>query len=261
MRDKNSFPNISRHFKEHTMISKSPIDKLVLQYLLGGVIVLVLANALNHMVGMPFWTITSFIHLGSDTNIPAWYSSLLLAVAAVVSLECYRDAGTRNLSGYWTFLVMAGLLLFMSCDEVAGFHEILGGKIATYYGIAGKSAGWVWLGGPIIIILFLCFFLFLKKPLSLVPGTTFYLGLGFGLIILGGVVLESTINWLNHDELQWLWDLEVLVEESFEMMGTLSIIYSFIRWRDEPHKLCAVEASEMPSKVGNGLREEGGLSS
>ena len=69
------------------------------------------------------------------------------------------------------------------------------------------------------------------------PGTTFYLGLGFALIVLGGVVLESTINWLNHDDLQWVWDVEIVVEESLEMMGTISIIFSFLRWRDETHKM------------------------
>lgn len=219
------------------MSAKSLIDKPVLQYFFCGIIVLALANALNHVGGMPFWTITRFIHLGVDNNVPAWYSSLLLAVAALVSLECYREASTRNLSGYWTFLVISGLLLFMSCDEIARFHEILGGQIAKHYGVAGKHASWVWLGGPIIITLFLCFFLILKKPLSLVPGTTFYLGLGFALIVLGGVVLESTINWLNHDDLQWVWDVEIVVEESLEMMGTISIIFSFLRWRDETHKM------------------------
>jgi len=57
------------------------------------------------------------------------------------------------------------------------------------------------------------------------------------LIILGGVILESTINFLNHEELQWLWNIEIIVEESLEMIGTLFIAYALIVWRDGAIKL------------------------
>jgi hypothetical protein len=54
---------------------------------------------------------------------------------------------------------------------------------------------------------------------------------------LGGVFAESTINFLNQEELKWVWDIEVVLEESLEMMGTIFISYSLIRWRDGLIKL------------------------
>lgn len=47
---------------------------------------------------------------------------------------------------------------------------------------------------------------------------------------MGGVVFESSINWLNHDELQWVWNAEIFVEESLEFAGSLLILYGFTRW-------------------------------
>ena len=58
------------------------------------------------------------------------------------------------------------------------------------------------------------------------------MGAGFGLIVVGGVILESTINFLNHEDLQWLWDLEVVVEETLEMLGSLTLAYALCVWRD-----------------------------
>jgi len=58
------------------------------------------------------------------------------------------------------------------------------------------------------------------------------LGTGLLCIIFGGVVLESTINWLNHEELQWVWEAEIVIEESFEMIGTVLIAYALVLWRD-----------------------------
>ena len=90
---------------------------------------------------------------------------------------------------------------------------------------------------PFIVAVFASFMFLLKRVFSLVPGSMFYLALGFSLIILGGVVLESTINFLNHEELQWVWDIEIVIEESLEMTGTLFIAYALIVWRDGIIKL------------------------
>ncbi|OGO25642.1 MAG: hypothetical protein A2W33_09345 [Chloroflexi bacterium RBG_16_52_11] len=208
----------------------------VLWKLFGGVMLLMAANIVDHIAGKPLWGITRFIDLGSDTNVSAWYSSILLTVAGLISYECSVYAKRENVPGSFLFLLFAGLLFFMSCDEVATIHEIVGKYLAEYFDISSKNfakhAPWVWVGGPVIITVFVVFLFLFKKLFSLVPRSMVFLSSGFALIILGGIVLESTINFLNHEELQWIWNLEVILEESLEMVGTLFISYSLIVWRD-----------------------------
>ena len=213
----------------------TPLVTLTFLHLLFvGVGVLVVANIVNYSLGTPFWLITQLIHLGSDNNIPAWYSSGLLAIGGVVAFDCFRLAKARAVTGAWAFALMAATLLFMSCDEIARLHELVGGHLVKSLGLSSHSfaqhAGWVWIGGPVVVGLFSALFLLLRKPLSLVGGSGRLLTLGFGMIILGGVVLESSINWLNHNELQWLWNIEIVLEEGLEMFGSLLLAYAFAVW-------------------------------
>lgn len=217
------------------------LNKREFQYLFAGIFFLVAANIADLILGKPFWGITRFIYLGSDDNVSAWYSSILLAVAGLVAYECSMHAKRKNIKGSLSFLLFAGLLFFMSADEVARFHEIIGGYAAKYLDISSqdfaKHSGWVWVGGPLIIAVFTGFTFLLKEVFSLVSGSMLFLVIGFSLIILGGVIVESTINFLNHEELQWVWDIEVVVEESLEMTGTIFILYALILWRDGIIKL------------------------
>ena len=212
------------------------IDKRTMQFLFWGVLGLAFLNFFNYVLGMPYWIITQFIYLGVDNNIPAWYSSMLFAVAAIVAWECFVVGKSKNLSYVWQFLIFAALMLILSCDEVSKFHETLGEFINKHFGLVNADLAantpWIWVGAPIAVGVFAVSFFMLKKILSQIPGSLTYLGLGFALIILGGVVLESSINWLNHNELQWVWEMEIIVEESLEMIGTLSIAYAFVVWRN-----------------------------
>lgn len=211
------------------------------QYLCAGTMFLMAANVVDLVLGRPFWIVTRFIYLGCDDNLSAWYSSILLAVAGLLAYECSLCAKRKHIQGGVSFLVFAGLLFFMSGDEVARFHEILGGYAAKYCHISSydfaKHADWVWVGGPFIVMVFIGYLFLLKKAFSSVSASMYFLGIGFSLIILGGVVLESTTNFLNHGEYQWIWNIEVVAEESLEMMGSLFISYALIRWRDLVLKL------------------------
>jgi len=212
------------------------IDKLLLKFLLGGILFFTFGNIFNQLLGSPFWPITRSIHLGFDDNIPAWYSSMLFLVAALVGFECSQVGKRFKLSGTWTFFIFSGLLALLSCDEIARLHETIGAFLGKSLGFlspgVAKHTPWLLIGAPIVLGVFVGFFLLLKKSLAMVPGSLMVMGTGFALIIVGGVVLESTINWLNHDELQWLWEAEIIVEESLEMIGTILIAYSLMIWRD-----------------------------
>ena len=209
----------------------------IMKYLLTGVIILVLANIFDYLLGQPFWTITRFINLDYENNISAWYSSFLLTIASLIAFESYKIADKKDIPNYKAFLFFSALLLFMSCDETAQLHETLGNLVLKKTQISvesfSKNSNWVWFGGPIVILLFLFTGLYLKKPFLMVHGAFRYLLIGFIVIIFGGVFLESTTNWLNHENLQWVWNIEILVEETLEMIGELAISYSMILWKNK----------------------------
>lgn len=210
-------------------------NKRKLHWLLLGVLVLAVANITNQLIGKPYWGITRFIYLGYDNNLAAWYSSMLFVAAAFLAHECSVVARRKNIRGE-AFFLFALLLFFMSADEVAQIHEITGGYLAKFSGLAeqefAKHSAWVWLGGPVIIALFVTAVVMLKREMALVPGSLKLLCIGLAMIVFGGVVLEASINFLNHESLQWVWDIEIVVEETLEMLGSVFIAYAMLIWRD-----------------------------
>ena len=211
------------------------INKHKLHWLLVGVLFLALANVVNQIVGKPYWGITRFIYLGYDNNLSAWYSSMLFVAGAFLAHECSVLARRNNVRGEG-FLLFAMLLIFMSADEVAQIHEIVGSYLAKFTGLStmefAQHSAWVWIGGPVIIALFVAVAILLKRELAMVPGSLKLLLIGLGMIVVGGIVLEATINFLNHETLQWLWDVEIVLEETLEMVGSIIIAYSMQVWRD-----------------------------
>lgn len=223
--------------RPRTAISTDHPDVLTrktLGWLSWGVALLAVANLINDLVGRPFWTVTRFIYLGDDQNVAAWYSSILLLGAAALAAKCFLISRAEKRIRPWSFALLAALLALMSCDEIARFHEIMGDFASRFYDPAtqeiSRHAAWVWIGGPIVIGAFGFFVFLLQAPLRVSPGAVQRIGAGFTLIVVGGVILEATINWMNHEELQWLWNAEVIAEETLEMAGTMLVAYGLAHW-------------------------------
>ena len=220
----------------------SLINKRTLHYLTGGILLLVLADIINYIVGMPFRTITRFISLNAESCIPAWYSSLLLAMAGLLSLQCFNYGKRKGVGRHWAFLLLAGLLFFMSCDEIAQFHErtgrVIAVLIARYSGMPLVKR-WVWVGGPIIVGVFLGIIGLLRRPLCLVRRSGLLLVIGFSLIFLGGVILEANAYFILpiYYDLEWARKTTFVLEESFEMIGTIFVAHSLVMWRDKTRQL------------------------
>ncbi|MHC4952608.1 MAG: hypothetical protein ACYTGZ_01865 [Planctomycetota bacterium] len=204
------------------------------RYLIAGTVLLVGLNVLNEMFGRPSGTITRLIYLGHDNNMAAWFSSMLLAVAGLLSYECSVRAKQANMRGGLSFLLLAGLLFAMSADKIAMIHESVGELAKNKFELSSSSLAQhspLWIISPMVIGLFVAFVTLLRRTLAEAPGSLTYLIPGFSSIVLGGIVLETTINFLNHDDLQWVWDIENIVEEGLEMAGTLLIMAALLTWR------------------------------
>lgn len=221
-------------------MSNNLIGKFELKILSVCLALLALANILNLVLGMPFWPITRLIHLGSDENAAAWFSSILFFIASIVAYDCWKLARAQAIKNCYLILYFAMLLAFMSLDELARIHETLGDDLAKLTGLNdasfAKNANWVWIGGPVIILIFGYVLYNLKSLFQTSPFSFKVLIIAFACIVVGGVFLESLTNFLNHDNLKLLWDIEVIFEETLEMLGSILIIYSLIIWRDDTIK-------------------------
>ncbi len=196
-------------------------------YWLGmGIALLCLANLTNLLLEQPFWPVTRFINMGLEANLPTWYTSMMWAVGAVLALRCRLDSTLPRARLTW--LLLALVFALFSMDEVAQVHENLGRFVVTHYmGAYGglyKTARWVLLFAPLVIVGGAILARYIRPVLKEVPESLFLMMAGLGVFLLAALGIESTTNLLNHDTLQWAWDLEIVLEESLEMVGVWLVL-------------------------------------
>ena len=204
-----------------------------IHFVAAAIVFFIVYNIFDELLRIPHPDFIHILHLGHEAALPTWLSSIVLLFGAQAAYLSYKIGRQKDIAGARAFLIAAILLAAMSCDEVAQIHERIGDWIPVLHLFPAdwkRNARWVWVGGPIILVLFAFAINALRKPLSLAPGSNLLLAGGFGAIFLGGVVIESTINWLNHEELQWIWDAETIVEEGLELVGGLLILYGLTAW-------------------------------
>jgi len=231
-------------FIPESRVSTRPlIQQTTLVVLMFGVCVITVINVPFALHLIEKSDVYQYFKLSSDYNIPAWYSSMILAIAGLLSFECYSVARNKSLSGNRILLFFGLLLFLMSCDEIARFHEVLPEELAHDLQLPENSMvkyhPWVTLGGPFIAALFLFFIYSLRQLLKQVPGSFPLMVSGLVLMFLGGVVLETAITYFEPSLYPRLWQLELMVEENMEMIGSLLICSSLVHWRD--HTLNGIE--------------------
>ena len=170
-----------------------------------------------------------FVHmfdLDGEGNLPAWYSSLLWAAAAVLAV--LNGARSRaHGTGSWHWVALAGLLLLLSLDESASLHESIGDVIAPLAPVTGGVFGWAWVFYGIALIV-LALILFGKFLLTLPPRIFITLGIA-GLVFVGGAlgaemygaaIADGTVAFLPGLN----WTRLVMIEEFAEMLGVIIAI-------------------------------------
>lgn len=135
--------------------------------------------------------------LDSEQALPAYYSSLLLFLAAgmlFVVRALVRQSGGRD-EARW--LLLAVVFLAMSVDEAVSFHEVLIEPLRTRLGLGGiLYFSWVVPGAVAVGALGLYLLPFLVRLpsrtawLMLLSGTV-YVGGALGLELVGGVFAEA----------------------------------------------------------------------
>ena len=185
---------------------------------------LITINIVNISYGEPFWQINRLFGLGKESNFSTWFSSIMLAIAAFLAYQCSAFISAKNGEKKAWFLFSI-ILLTMSCDETAMIHEHLGNRINKYvFKLGHLSSAWSILLGPIILIALIGFILKLNNYLKDSYRAKILLLFGVIFFITGAIVLDAITNFFDYNPSKILWKIEILIEESFEMIGVLLII-------------------------------------
>lgn len=191
--------------------------------------VLVIIHLVNYVLGGPSWQMERLFALGEEANIPTWFSSAIWALTALAAYRCSKLAEKLNRT-LW-ILIALGLLAF-SVDEVAMIHEHLFAVISRFFPhefrvqilSSFKATNWPIIASPFLVLTLIWLGLTFRRLLKGSKEAQKLLMLGFAVVVFSGWALEITTNFLNHVDLQWVWELESAIEEAFELIGSIVIL-------------------------------------
>jgi len=195
----------------------------LIPFLLTCIVLLVGMHVLALFFGASLWQLERTFHLGRETNVPTWFSSLLLILCGIAAARCAQLSETKFAGVAWALLSL--FMFFLSCDETAALHENLSTAIENRLESDPlshfKATQWPLRFAPVMIVVFGGFAWSLKKVLAGSRRAALLLISGAALFIGGAMVLEMTTNFLIGDAYAWHRKAEILLEETMEMLGAV----------------------------------------
>lgn len=166
------------------------------------------------------WLLRQLFDVDEENNIPTWYSSIALFLAALLLFLLARGKSDNRdpFSIYWIGL-SAGFLL-LSLDEMAGLHESLN---------TVTESSWALYGAVVVIIVAIAYLRFLYH----LPTRTAVQFILSGAVFLGGAIGVElyTEPYLHNDALDTLaYNLWTPVEEGMEMFGVILFINALLTY-------------------------------
>jgi len=192
--------------------------------------VLAICHLVSLVIGEYFWQWERTFHMGRESNVPTWFSSMLLLGAGGLAFQCLRYSQERDRS-VWAVLSIG--FLFLSCDEVPMFHETIARVLEDNLYVFGFdfstfASNWPILLSPIIVIATLWFLIQVPKALKGSTSASKLIVAGFSVFVAAVVGIELSENLLLGEGLGWLRKTAVLLEESLEMIGVILMGYGFL---------------------------------
>ncbi|NJM97680.1 MAG: hypothetical protein HC800_11450 [Phormidesmis sp. RL_2_1] len=170
--------------------------------------------------------------VSGDTNIPTWYASITLLFCALLLsiIGWIRVQEKERYAKDW--LILAGIFVMLSVDEVATIHEWIGNFVSVPVAKGFLNYGWVILGLPLVVLIGLYFRRFLKKlPSQIRHLFLFAAGLYVG-GALGIEIVNAKLEYIfGYDSL--IYTLVTAVEELCEMLGVAIFTYSLLTYLEK----------------------------
>lgn len=163
-----------------------------------------------------------------ESTVPTWYSSLALGVAAglmfLIAAAMFRTRDRWRI--HWATL--ASLMLVLSIDEIAMFHELPIDPLRESFGAGGLLYyTWVVPGLALVVIvsgLYLSFFFHLPRR------TKALFALAAATFVTGAIGVEMLSGWQadQFGEENLTYSLIITVEEFLEMIGVVILIRALL---------------------------------
>lgn len=186
-------------------------------------LIIILINVVISFMPKDYRRFFYFVDLDCESNIPTWFSSMLLAIASFFAYSCSL-AKRLDLNEKRLWQIFSIGLICMSIDETSMVHENIGAVLNKYiFKIKGIENGspWVVVLGPIALLVIMVFALKMRKYLKCSKKTKNTLLIGGLVYVFGAFVLESTTN-ING--IEWFLKYEYIFEEACEILGAILII-------------------------------------
>jgi len=165
-----------------------------------------------------------------ELNVPTWYASFLTATASLVAFFVVGQLRLRRVPTpqLYTWILIAGVLLFIAIDETAALHELVLQTIHIQAdlgeGQSHSANAWMY-AMPFIGVAVL---FGLKIAYNNLPRQTFRnLGAGVGVFLLGALVVEYLSIPLSDDTNLYNFFLTPL-EEGLELLGVWLVLRAII---------------------------------
>jgi hypothetical protein len=219
--------------KEERLVSKKTsmnLSKNNFQWaksLAAAAILLCFVHALNAALGWPSWYFRFLFDMERETTLQTWFSSVLWIFAAFQAFECAKHEWNADFRKIWR--LAGGGFAFLSLDEAAMIHERTGDIIYKVLIQAGFPLKLTTSIAPVVLspFIFLAIggaVILLRSPFRNSDAAPRLMMAGAVALVAGGIVLDATTNGLNHESLEWLWQVEVIFEEGLEMFGAILMI-------------------------------------
>jgi hypothetical protein len=166
-------------------------------------------------------------NLNGEANLPTWFSSALLLLAAGLLALIWRTTPPATRGDRRTWAVLAAVFLFLAADETAEIHEMLNPLRDLFR--ADGLLYWAWVGpygiaGLVLLVACLRFLRRLpRRTTALITGAgALYVGGALVLEILGGYAMER----FGRGSLPVV--ATYTVEELCEMLGLVLFVYALL---------------------------------
>jgi hypothetical protein len=169
-------------------------------------------------------------HLDQEQNIPSFFSTLLLLIAALLLTVIAIFATKQKQSDASRWIVLAVGFLFMAYDEAFSVHEQLILTVRTLLGNWSHGLFYFAWVVPAVVLVACCGIFFagflsrLAKQVrfELLLSGTIYLSGAIGMEMVGGAYAEA--NGMDN----FAYTMLTTIEESLEMVGVIFFIYALL---------------------------------
>jgi hypothetical protein len=186
--------------------------------------------------------------LNGEGNVPTWYSGtqLFLVGLAFFALSLWFFQSDERLAPLRRLLATFGIVFtYLSADEVGQIHERLSMLVQSWHWLRmlefrlllalGRKSGRISGGGiwmPVFLVLGVALLWWLWPQIKLAlrhwRREFILVGVGFGILVFGAVVIEA-LGAAIPKTAEIARDIEVGIEETFEMAGVSVILYAVAR--------------------------------